>query len=29
LLDKIKSDGVDSLTTYEMGVLESYSKNNI
>jgi hypothetical protein len=29
LLDKIKSDGVNSLTTYEMGILEKYSKNNI
>jgi hypothetical protein len=27
LLEKIKSDGVDSLTTYEIGILENYSKN--
>lgn len=29
LLDKIKSDGVETLTKYEMGILENYSKNNI
>lgn len=29
LLDKIKSDGVESLSKYEMGILENYSKNNI
>ena len=27
LLEKIKSDGVESLTQYEMGLLESHSKN--
>jgi NADPH-dependent 7-cyano-7-deazaguanine reductase QueF-like protein len=27
LLDKIKSEGVESLTQYEMGLLESHSKN--
>jgi hypothetical protein len=27
LLDKIKSEGVDSLTPFEKGTLENYSKN--
>jgi hypothetical protein len=27
LLDKIKSEGVESLTQYERGILESHSKN--